>query len=256
MAVIHPPFPPVPDALPPGRVVDAAEGMTDARWAGRPVLWITADPVPDAAALWTRLYDERAKTGLYPLLLPGLRNAEERPWLSGELGFAPVDAVDALDAATALDDLAWDDGDEGVVAPRALAAPGVVTEDPDALAVEVVAILAGGTARRVGLVPVDRGADALAMSGWDGPCNHTNDTEKIAAVVRSWEERFGARVVQVGFDTLEVSVAAPPTTIEHARAVAAEHYIFCPDNVDQGVGSLDEYAADLVGAPCWSFWWD
>jgi Domain of unknown function (DUF4253) len=54
----------------------------------------------------------------------------------------------------------------------------------------------------------------------------------LAAVVRSWEDRFGVRVVLLGADTLEVSVAAPPVTTEHALRVAAEHWrsartVFC-----------------------------
>jgi hypothetical protein len=51
-------------------------------------------------------------------------------------------------------------------------------------------------------------------------------------------------------------VAAPPATFEHALNVAAEHHAFCPDNVWQGSGSLEEYAKGLVGAERWSFWWD
>jgi hypothetical protein len=44
---------------------------------------------------------------------------------------------------------------------------------------------------------------------------------------------------------------------EHeARAVAAEHFAFCSDNVYQGVGSIREYAEELPGAARWSFWWD
>jgi hypothetical protein len=60
----------------------------------------------------------------------------------------------------------------------------------------------------------------------------------------------------VGFDTLDLSVAAPPVTIEQARHIAAEHYAFCPDNIWQGGAGFEEYAADLVDADHWSFWWD
>ncbi|MFD0855438.1 DUF4253 domain-containing protein, partial [Actinomadura adrarensis] len=108
----------------------------------------------------------------------------------------------------------------------------------------------------LGLVPAARGADTLTVAGWDGPCNHTNYTQEISAVVRSWEDRFGARVVAVGFDVLMLSVAAPPETYKHALHVAAEHLAFCPDNIRQGVGTLEEYAKGLVGADNWSFWWD
>lgn len=94
--------------------------------------------------------------------------------------------------------------------------------------------------------------------GWDGPLNHDNDTAKFSAVVRSWEQRFGARVVAVGPATLHLSVAAPPTATEDALLVAAEHFAFCPDNVWQNSHphALTAYAERLIDTHCWEFWWD
>jgi hypothetical protein len=63
-------------------------------------------------------------------------------------------------------------------------------------------------------------------------------------------------VVRIGFDTLDLSVAAPPVTPEHAQQVAAEHYGFCPDNIEQGLGTLAAYAQAIRGEKLWSFWWD
>lgn len=59
-------------------------------------------------------------------------------------------------------------------------------------------------------------------------------------------------------DMLYVSVAAPPTTMTEALAVAAEHFAFCPDTAWQGhEESLTEYAAvRVLGKRAWSFWWD
>ncbi|WP_436319065.1 DUF4253 domain-containing protein [Streptomyces virginiae] len=53
-------------------------------------------------------------------------------------------------------------------------------------------------------------------------------------VLRDWEHRFGARVVAVGFDTLHLSVAAPPMSGQDALLVAAEHFALSPDNIWQG----------------------
>jgi hypothetical protein len=39
-------------------------------------------------------------------------------------------------------------------------------------------------------------------------------------------------------------------------AVAREQYAYCPDIVDQGVGSIGELAAEHVCSPSWYFWWD
>ncbi|MEH0631693.1 DUF4253 domain-containing protein [Streptomyces stelliscabiei] len=73
-----------------------------------------------------------------------------------------------------------------------------------------------------------RSADIPAAIGWTGPVNHENDVARLCAVLRSWEDRFGIRVVALTFDQLVLSVAAPPTTEAEAEAVAAEHFAFCP----------------------------
>lgn len=60
------------------------------------------------------------------------------------------------------------------------------------------------------------------------------------------------------YDQLVVSVAAPPRTEAEAEAVAAEHYAFCPDNIEQSDhGSLRAYAEhEVLNARSWTFWWD
>ncbi|WP_328459928.1 DUF4253 domain-containing protein [Actinoplanes sp. NBC_00393] len=137
------------------------------------------------------------------------------------------------------------------------ASPAAVS--PAERAAEVADFLLGAgwlTAPRLGLVPGARGADTPTDIGWTGPLNHEQDTAKISALLRSWEDRFGTRLIGLGFDTVYLSVAAPPTDVEHALRVAAEHFAFCPDNIWQGAGSLADYAKDLVDQPIWTFWWD
>ncbi|WP_233571360.1 DUF4253 domain-containing protein [Nocardiopsis sp. Huas11] len=111
---------------------------------------------------------------------------------------------------------------------------------------------------RLGLVRASSGAQALLSCGWSGPLNYDNDTAVFAAVVADWERRFGARVLGLGFDTLTLSVAAPPSDVDGALRVAAEHFAFCPDLVWQGNSphTLQAYAERLVDRPVWDFWWD
>ncbi|MFX0573073.1 DUF4253 domain-containing protein [Nocardia nepalensis] len=222
---------------------------------------------PMADVLWRWLYNQRADTGMYPLLLEPHDSFSSlpadqayRPWHSGELGFVPVEKIDALDAGQVLQAM-WpatdDDYSSDLGAPRqwpGLAPPGVGGGDPDAAARKFAEELADKSDRLIGLVPATRGADALALCGWEGPVNLTDFTEEVAVIVRSWEERYGARVVMLGFDTLHLSVAAPPKTHDHALQVAAEHLAFCPDNFDYGTFSA--YAATLIRADTWEFWWD
>lgn len=91
---------------------------------------------------------------------------------------------------------------------------------------------------------------------WQGPVNYFEDMGPFAAVLRSWEDRFGSVVVGIGFDTLTLAVRRPPNTSEHALAIAGEHYAFCMDNVSQGAGSITAYSHELKSQKVWSFWWD
>ncbi|WP_433560461.1 DUF4253 domain-containing protein [Nocardia sp. CA-151230] len=85
-----------------------------------------------------------------------------------------------------------------------------------------------------------RCADALNLCGWQAS-DFTETTEELSAVVRSWEERFAARLVMIGFDTLWISVGSPPTTLEHAQSIAAGALLqrTLPAPRQQGPGGLD-----------------
>jgi len=37
---------------------------------------------------------------------------------------------------------------------------------------------------------------------------------------------------------------------------AVEHYAVCPDNVDQGIGTVAALADSLTKSTVWWFWWD
>ncbi|GHF82397.1 hypothetical protein GCM10018790_70170 [Kitasatospora xanthocidica] len=256
----------LPVALPPGRLVGGEDGR-------EPLLWVSDAPAP--GGLWARLHRAHPDSGLWPLLLSPLDRGgpDFRPWLSGELYPSDAGAAGLYDPAALL--RTWwetggedgdDRGDDEELA-ESLAPYGLTWPGP-APAVDVPAGAAGVEARgladvlqsvkevRLGLVRADSGAEALAVCGWSGPANHEDDIAKVAAVLADWERRFGAQVVEVGFDTLELSVPVPPATLAEALPLAAEHTSLCPDLVFQGTGSLAEYAEGLVGAHQWSFWWD
>ncbi|MEV6301772.1 DUF4253 domain-containing protein [Actinoplanes sp. NPDC051861] len=211
-------------------------------------------PAPEPG-WWATLRAQHERTGWWPLLLGALSERDPgRPWRDpgdlhpGQIKSRPEDHYPgALLGGWAGDD--W----------SGLASPGILQEDPgeraDRLADEILAQRCLALPR-IGLIRSGRGADTITDVAWTGPTNFENDTAKISAVLRNWEDRFGARLIGVGFDVLYLSVAAPPVDAGHALAVAAEHYAFCPDNVDQGSGDLEEYASDLLDAPVWSFWWD
>ncbi|MFC5061147.1 DUF4253 domain-containing protein [Actinomycetospora atypica] len=113
------------------------------------------------------------------------------------------------------------------------------------------------------VVQAGRPADVPLALQWSGACNYaSHDLARLTAVLRSWEERFGALVLFMAPDTLLLSVARPPRRSEECRSVAAEHLAFCPDQIDPQTEirtrplTLSEYADSLRGEPLWRFWWD
>jgi hypothetical protein len=75
-------------------------------------------------------------------------------------------------------------------------------------------------------------------------------------MLRSWESRFGARLLRIGGDAiLQVLVERPPRTVAAARRVAAEHRAFA-DEVPGTEDTVTSIAGHIIGAPIWQFWWD
>ncbi|PRY44488.1 DUF4253 domain-containing protein [Umezawaea tangerina] len=255
--------------LPPGRPVVSEEEEGD-----RPAFWLSDKPAPEG--LWARLRAEHARSGLWPLLLDALDDDDEeyRPWGNGEVVpgdmSSPADHDPAKLLATWWDDYTSENPDDtltpaerlAVTAPYGHTWPGLSQPppariDPDRAADGLAEqLLAGHNSMRLGLVAATRGSDALTTAGWTGPVNHTNDTAEISAVLRNWEDRFGARIIGLGFATLVLSISSPPTTQAEALAVAAEHFAFCPDNIWQGTETLSAYAERLINDHSWTFWWD
>ncbi|MFG2436952.1 DUF4253 domain-containing protein [Streptomyces sp. NPDC048508] len=269
--------------LPAGRLIDATQ---DGPWH-EPLAWYGEErPAPGA---WAATGPARA-LGLLPVLLD-VGGPQKGPgdWelMPGEMSYAGDHDADEVLAdfweRYAADELDGDkdyasrevveslfgtpDPYDAVVAPYGATWPGLAAAtpleaDPDARATEIAEALAdrGSWLKepRLALVPARRSADIPAALGWSGPLNHENDVARLCAVLRSWEDRFGIRVVALTFDQVVVSVAAPPATLAEAEAVAAEHFAFCPDNITQGSHTaLRTYAEqEVLNEPVWSFWWD
>ena len=61
-------------------------------------------------------------------------------------------------------------------------------------------------------------------------CNSWDDVAEVSAVLRSWEDRFGAVLVRMHLSVLELAVPAPPWTVDDCMGVAAEHFAFTCDD--------------------------
>ena len=241
------------------------------RSQGRPVTWITDWTQTGAGTKWDRLSEKAAETGLRPFLLADMAGEPGRPWGTpesdgDEVISTPLDttAVDRLDAAAILAGYWWADEEtlaedeelRAILAPFGPSFPGLAPAIVGELGPELMrrAVFQYTRDARIGLVPADRPADVLARLGWQGAVNGRS-TADITAVLRSWEDRFGARLLEVGLADIRLLVSRPPRTLEAALPIAAEHFAFS-EEAHGGLRSVGDIARAIVSNPFWDFWWD
>jgi Domain of unknown function (DUF4253) len=80
--------------------------------------------------------------------------------------------------------------------------------------------------------------------------------EYHVAALRSWRDRFGAELIGLSHDVMNIRVKERPKTRDAALDLAREQYAYCSDIVDQGVETLSALAAVLMQSDWWYFWWD
>lgn len=179
------------------------------------------------------------------------------PFTTGWPGLAPAPAVpppDADEVAARVLAEQWaadaaDDGDDDFEDE----------EDEEDLGGEVIDLAPRGHL----LDRPHRAADVPALLDAHGLTDHLRahlpfGLPDLVTVLRSWEQRFGTRVIGLAHDRVTLSVAAPPRTPAEAEHVAAEHFAFSSDTIVQDdAETLSAHAADQVlNSEVWSFWWD
>lgn len=94
--------------------------------------------------------------------------------------------------------------------------------------------------------------DAVRWARTDA-INYGHDTGAVVAWLAQLNARYGLDVFRAETDSVEAFVTGEGT--DWAR-LAKELYEFCPDIVDQGVGSLDELERVLSADGRIFLWWD
>ncbi|MFG3406615.1 DUF4253 domain-containing protein [Streptomyces sp. NPDC048142] len=248
--------------LPAGRLLqETYQGL----W-GHPLMWLAdARVVPGQ---WSAQRAVRRAAGLMPVLVDvggPLGDPEGWDLMCGNL--SDPEQLGDEEMLEILWEEIQEERPEGKAAPFDTPWPGLAGAvppgaDPDAQAAELADALSGSDSwlmePRLALVPSVLNADIPAAIGWTGSLSHVDDPGIISAVLRSWGERFGTRLVALTSDRIVLSVAAPPTTVEHAAAVAVEHVALCPDGLARSRhGSLEDYAAhEILGRRTWVHHWD
>lgn len=225
-----------------------------------PVAWVTRGAVADTGLAWSALSELHGETGLMPVVVHDDEDDLE------DLFIDPCDVaeLDLLDPAELLE-ARWegDRDEENFEAGAALPFPGLAPPTGGGLddAARTAALRSVQPARIV-LVPAARPADVLPAVGWtcfDDPAyeDGIRNAVWIGAILRSWEDRFGARLLAVGPGAqIELLVQRPPRTMEAAEKIAAEHSAFCTECGGEGLRAIRDIAPAILAAPVWTFWWD
>src|SRR5262249_30768782 len=100
-------------------------------------------------------------------------------------------------------------------------------------------------------------------TGWEIPAylkfgawNACPPPEDHVAVMKYWHGLYGAEVVSIASNTVEMFVARAPRSRKKALELAREQYLYCYDIVIQGTETIDNLAATLLNGKVWYFWWD
>jgi len=107
----------------------------------------------------------------------------------------------------------------------------------------------------IGIVPTDDWTTIPAHFCWGG-WNACPPPEYHVAALRAWRDRFGAELMGLSTSCMDLRVARPPQSRADALDLAREHYVYCSDIIDQGLGTYSGWAAPVLGNEWWSFWWD
>ena len=213
--------------------------------SGLPVWTLSASGDPFDA--WRRLRGLHGQTGLWPFLT-GSKNVA-RLWEAATEYHDPT-ALErglSLDAERFLFQRA-----AFIEAPR----PEDVKTDPIRRGPEVSEPTFEFTSSNtvVGLIQAKEGYEIPGLLSWSGALNIGLDGANHVAVLSYWHERYGAELVTLAPDGIELLVPRPPLDASTIARVAIEMGSYCPDLLLSA--DFEELAREYVPRRSWSFWWD
>jgi hypothetical protein len=221
-------------------------------------VWTTY-PLPprwEPFSSWVRLRAAHEQTGLWPFLVGPDRKDADRQVIS-ELWY---DAATEHDPSAVVRGLALDMQAFFTQQKAELEAPdpAALTLDPAARATADSEPQFAFTSRDtvIGLIPARHGYEVPGLLSWKGAVNYDLDGAHHVAVLRYWQQRYGAELVTLTRDHIELLVARPPRDPATMVRVAYEMLSYCPDVDVLGTGVVAVLANEVVPHRRWSFWWD
>ena len=105
---------------------------------------------------------------------------------------------------------------------------------------------------KIGIVKGNDKYDSLRYMATNG-INYDHDTNDVINKLKEWDKTYGIEIIGSGMDFVEVRLERLPKDL---KAFSNEVYGYCPDSVDQGVGTigaLENYFKDTSRV---YMWWD
>lgn len=102
------------------------------------------------------------------------------------------------------------------------------------------------------IAPGDSQFDILLTARPDA-ANYNMMTGDIIKKLQDYDRRYGIDIFQAESDTIQFMLLTPPADM---NAFGDDLYDFCPDIVDQGVGSVDELIDIIHETQHVMLWWD
>lgn len=106
----------------------------------------------------------------------------------------------------------------------------------------------------VALIPTKDQSEIPAFLGFGGWGSCPADEYHISAL-RSWKKRYGAELISLGSDSLQLKISKRPGSKKEALELAKEHYAYCKHIVDPNSSTVSDLAAKLMQSDEWFFWW-
>jgi hypothetical protein len=110
----------------------------------------------------------------------------------------------------------------------------------------------GDRADRVALFPRGDAYEVLKLMGTNG-WNYGVGPDSVIAWLRTLESDHPFVLTGIGFDWVEGHFRS---AVRDADALARRFYAFCPDVVEQGTGTVDALARELIESQRLYCWWD
>ena len=106
--------------------------------------------------------------------------------------------------------------------------------------------------KNVAVIKGNNDLDILKYRRTDG-INYDIDNEDLVKKISEWKTKYGLIVIGCSRDWLQVEFDKMPTDLD---AFTKEVYEFCPDSVDQGVGTIEKLKEAIKEMRGVWLWWD